>query len=73
MWYVNVNRNTIFQNAKRGANEPPISIQKGKWGKRTYHHEVEIEKGRLIYSPHKPILKCGARLVIKTPIEPIGS
>jgi hypothetical protein len=32
---------------------------------------VELPAGsRLTYSPHKPILKCGARLVIECPEEP---
>ena len=70
IWYINVNRNTIFRNAKRGLNEPPISIQKGKWGKRTYHHRIKIKEGELIYSPHQPILKCGARLIIETNFKP---
>lgn len=69
-YYVNVNRQTIFKNAKHGTNEPPISIQKGKSGKRTYHHRVKIADGELIYSPHDPILKCGARLVIATETKP---
>lgn len=70
MYYVNVNRNTIFSNVKHGRNEPPISVQKGKRGIRVYCHQVKIKEGELIYSPSKPILKCGARLVIQTDIEP---
>lgn len=69
-YYINVNRNTIFSNAKHGRNEPPISIQRGKSGKRTYHHRIKISDGELIYSPHKPLLKCGARLIIVTEKEP---
>ena len=69
-YYVNVNRNTIFSNAKNGKNEPPISFQKGKWGKRSYHR-IKLKDGEMIYSPHSPILKCVSRLVIITENEPI--
>ncbi len=65
--FIHVNRNTIASNAKHGTNTPAVRIQKGKYGKPVYCHEVEIEgPSRVIYSPDKPILPCGARLVIRT-------
>lgn len=65
--YVHINRNTIAANAKHGRNDPPVRMQRGKYGKSTYAHEVEITgPSRVIYSPHKPLLPCGARLVIAT-------
>lgn len=65
--YINVNRHRILANAKRGSDEPPIRIARGKYGKPTYAHEVEIEgPSRLIYDAGKPILPCGARLAIAT-------
>ncbi len=65
--YVHVNRNTIASNAKHGTNKPAVRFQRGKYGKPTYAHEVEWDgPSRLIYSPHKPVLPCGARLVIAT-------
>jgi len=63
-YYVNVNRGRIDSNRKNKTNLPPISIRRGKRGASTYAHEVELPEGtRLIYSPHEPILPCGARLV----------
>lgn len=68
--YIHVNRNTIFANAKHRRDNPVVRFQKGKYGKQTYAHEVEITgPSRVIYSPHKPILPCGARLVIATESE----
>jgi hypothetical protein len=65
--YVHVNRNVIFANAKHGRSDPAVRIQTGRRGKPTYAHEVEIAgPSRVIYSPHEPILPCGARLVIAT-------
>lgn len=65
--YVHVNKNVIASNRKHGRNEPAVRFQKGKYGKATYAHEVEIEgPSRMIYSPHEPILPCGARLVVAT-------
>jgi len=69
-YYINVNRQTIFKNAKHNTNEPPVSYQKGKHGKRTYCHELKFVDGQIIYHPHDHILKCGARLVITTEHEP---
>ena len=65
--YVHVNRNTIASNAKHGTNKPAVRFQRGKYGKATYCHEVEIlGPSRVIYSPLEPLLPCGARLVIAT-------
>lgn len=70
MYYITINRQTIAKNAVSGTNEPPISVRKSKSGKGEYCHEVEVTNGRLVYSPRKPILKCGARLVLQTPDQP---
>ncbi len=65
--YVHVNRNTINSNTKNGTSDPAVRFQTGKYGKATYAHEVEIEgPSRVIYSPHEPLLPCGARMVIAT-------
>lgn len=70
-WYVHVNRNTIASNAKNGSNEPAVRIQRGRHGPTTYCFETELPEGsKMIYSPHDPILPCGARLVIECPSEP---
>ncbi len=73
VWYVNINKHTIAANNKKAPEdaEPPVRFCKGKSGKQTYCYEVELPaNSRVIYSPDKPILKCGARLVIECPEEP---
>jgi len=65
--YIHVNRNTISSNAKHGTDKPAVRFQRGKYGKATYAHEVEIDgPSRVIYSPKEHLLPCGARLVIAT-------
>lgn len=65
--YIHVNRNTIASNAKHGTDKPAVRFQRGRYGKPTYAHEVEIAgPSRVIYSPHEHLLPCGARLVIAT-------
>lgn len=72
MYYIHVNKNTIFKNGKHGTNDPVIKFQKGKHGKSVYCHELEITgPSKMVYSPHEPILPCGAKLVIQTEIEPV--
>jgi hypothetical protein len=53
--YIHVNQHKIRSNKKNGTNEPVITIKKGK--ENTYCHEV------------KPLLSCGARVVILTESE----
>ena len=73
-YYTHINRNTIDSNRKQKTNNPPIKIQKGKYGKPEYFDEVELPSGsKLIYTPHGHILPCGARLVIISKTKPIGS
>lgn len=68
--YIHVNRNTIASNAKHGTDKPAVRFQKGRYGKPSYAHEVQINgPSRVIYSPHEPLLPCGARLVIATEAE----
>lgn len=65
MYYTHVNRNVIDSNRKHGRNDPPVRFQKGKYGKSVYAMAVELPAGsRMVYSPHEPILPCGARLVV---------
>ena len=71
-YYTHINRGVIDSNRKHGANAPPICVRRGKSGKAVYAYEVELPTGsRVIYSPHKPILSCGARMVIVSPTQPI--
>lgn len=65
--YVSINGHVIRSNAKRGTDEPPIRVATSKSDRAPiYASEIEIDgPSRLVYSPAKPFLKCGARLVIE--------
>lgn len=70
-YYTHVNRHKIDSNRNNGTNDPVITIKRGKNGKPTYAHEVELPPGsRMLYSAHDPILPCGARLVIVSDEKP---
>lgn len=69
-WYLHVNKNTIASNRKNGTKNPAIRIQKGRSGKPVYAYRVKIKEGEFVYSPDKPLLPCGARMVIQTEHEP---
>jgi len=64
--YIHVNQHIIRANKKNGTNNPVITIKQGS--KNTYCHEVEIlGPSKIIYGGNdKPILSCGARVVIET-------
>ena len=64
--YIHVNQHKIRANKKHGTNEPVITIKEGR--KNTYCHSVEIlGPSKLFYGGNdKPILPCGARVVIET-------
>lgn len=64
--YIHVNQHKIRANKKNGTNEPVITVKKGKTN--TYCHEVKILSEAVIkYGGNdKPILNCGARVVIET-------
>ena len=64
--YIHVNQHVIRSNKKNNENEPVITIKQGS--KNTYCHEVEIlGPSKMIYGGNdKPILPCGARVVIET-------
>lgn len=70
-WYVHINRHVIDRNTKRGESEPPVCIRRGKSGKAVYASRVLLPEGsELVYSPHVPLLSCGARMVVVCPTEP---
>jgi hypothetical protein len=72
MYYTHINRNVIDSNRKHGRNDPPVRLQKGKYGKAVYAHEVQLPAGsRVIYDHVGRILPCGARLVIVSEQEPV--
>ena len=66
--YVSINAGIIRLNAINGTDLPPIRIARTKSDQKPrYAREIEINgKCKLVYSPKKPILKCGARLVLET-------
>tara|TARA_A200000159_G_scaffold66596_1_gene61603 strand:+ start:553 stop:783 length:231 start_codon:yes stop_codon:yes gene_type:complete len=67
--YIHVNQHKIRANKKHGTNEPVITIKHGKTN--TYCHEVKINGDSVIrYGGNdKPLLSCGARVVIETEAE----
>lgn len=67
--YIHVNQHKIRSNLKHGTNEPVITVKEGR--KNTYGHSVKINgPSEVIYSgDNKPILPCGARVVIVTESE----
>ena len=64
--YIHVNQHKIRSNKTKGLDEPVITIKEGK--NNTYCHEVRVLGASTIrYGGNdKPILSCGARVVIET-------
>ena len=72
VYYVHINRGVIDSNRKYGRNDPPIRIQRGKYGKPEYGYRCELPEGSVIlYDREGSILPCGARLVIASQSRPI--
>ena len=67
--YIHVNQHKIRSNLKHNETEPCITVKKGK--SNTYCHEVNIKgDSKVIYGGNdKPLLSCGARVVIETEAE----
>lgn len=67
MNYVSINGNVIRGNARHGTDDPPIRIARSPSdAKPRYAREIAIQgPSRLVYSPDKPIMRCGARLVLE--------
>tara|TARA_R100000908_G_scaffold65119_1_gene51968 strand:+ start:1228 stop:1473 length:246 start_codon:yes stop_codon:yes gene_type:complete len=67
--YIHVNQHKIRANKKNGMDEPVITIKKGSTN--TYCHEVVIlGPSKVKYGGNdKPLLNCGARVVIETMSE----
>lgn len=69
---IHVNQHHVRSNKTKGTDLPVITIKEGKTN--TYCNEVEIlGPSKVIYggsgSDTKPILSCGARVVIETTSE----
>jgi len=67
--YIHVNQHKIRSNKLHDTDEPVITIKRGR--SNIYCHEVEILGNSVLkYSGNgKPILSCGARVVIETEAE----
>ena len=67
--YIHVNQHKIRANKKNGTNEPVITIKQGATN--TYCHEVVVMgPSKVKYGGNdKPLLNCGARVVIETCAE----
>ncbi len=66
MKFVSINAHTIRANAKNGTDDPPIRIARTKSdSKPTYAREIEIiGPAKLVYEADKPLIRCGARMVL---------
>ena len=67
--FIHVNQHKIRANKKHGTDEPVITIKEGRTN--TYCHAVDIKgPSRVLYGGNdKPLLSCGARVVIETESE----
>jgi hypothetical protein len=62
---IHINQHVIRKNTKEGLVDPPITIKCGR--ENHYCSTAEIQgHSTLVYSPHKPLISCGARLVLET-------
>lgn len=69
---IHVNQHNIRSNKSKDTNLPVITIKQGR--RNTYCNEVEIlGPSRIIYGgsgrDSKPLMSCGARVVIETEAE----
>ena len=66
---IHINMHKIRANKKHGTNEPVITVKEGR--SNTYGHSVEIHgPSKVLYGGNdKPLLSCGARVVIETEAE----
>ena len=67
--YIHVNQHKIRSNKKHNTNEPVITVKQGRSNR--YCHEVKIHgPSTILYGGNdKPLLSCGARVVIGTDAE----
>ena len=66
MKYVSINGHTIRKNAVTGSRDMPIRIARSRSDQKpVYADRIKIiGPAELVYSPDKPIMRCGARLVL---------
>lgn len=61
---IHVNQHIIRSNAKKGENNPPLTIKTSKQNHKAHKAEV-MGPSVVVYSPDKP-LSCGAKVWIET-------
>jgi hypothetical protein len=64
--YITVNRGVIDRNRKRGLNNAPIRVSRGKYGKAEYGHAVKVLGPSVFRYDSKNPLPHGARLWVET-------
>lgn len=72
-WYVHVNQHKIRKNIHAPPEEidHPVAVRRGRSGVVSYGSTVKLPPNSVIrYSPHEPLLACGARLVIECEEKP---
>ena len=62
---VHINMHAIRKNTKEGTEDPPITVKVGKENHKCSEAEI-LGPSKQLYSPHKKLLNCGARLVLMT-------
>jgi hypothetical protein len=72
--YVHVNRNVIDANRKHGKTDPALIARVGKTGPGVYSNDIQVVKDGEVVARFradfaKPILPCGARVVVETECE----
>jgi hypothetical protein len=68
-YFTHINRGTIDSNRKHGTKAPTMRVQKGRWGRPTYAHQISLPAGSVLTTLDDP-LPCGARVVIISPTRP---
>jgi hypothetical protein len=62
---LHINKHIIARNTKKGEDTPPITVKVGKENHRCSEAKI-LGPSKLVYSANKPLLSCGARLVLMT-------
>jgi hypothetical protein len=62
--YVTVCKNVILRNLKRGRNDPPIRVSRGKYGRASHHHTYRNGRITVRSEMHEP-LPWGARVWVE--------
>lgn len=70
-WYVHISQTRLRANLRNQTDEPVIRMQRGRYGQPEYAKRLKFSKGVILQAPYgKPLLPCGARLVIECDEKP---